>query len=133
MAGEESPVLAVLKVFVRIFAELAVGYFGKVLGLIVPEAQGYFGFFVGRIALPCLMFNSMATIDFFSVQWSIIGACVLTKVVVSFIICIVGAFALPRSSMHPGGRLMFLGLLAILSVRPATLSCGHWQQTCGRE
>ena len=74
------------------FLLIGLGYFCRRFNLFSSESGAGIGAFVGKVALPALLFSAMATVDFSSVDFRLIGAITAGKTLVFILALLFGAF-----------------------------------------
>jgi len=83
-AEEQSPTVSLFNTLVATMASVFIGFVCVRMQVIVPsrgDTKG-FGFFVGQISYPVLIFKTVSTAQFGNVDMGTLGACTLGKVVV---------------------------------------------------
>ena len=108
---------------VYILGQMCLGYFGKRSGFLPDAAEAHFGAFVGRVALPCLLFNALAKLNFVSANWTVIGVMILVKTILAFLGLALGRLSAPKGS-SAGARLQFMGLCALFLVNDDATGTG---------
>ena len=104
--------------FGQVFAVVIIGYVCGRLKILRPEDGKSLSWFAGTIALPALLFQSMANIDFMAINWAFMGGIVLSKCLV-FVLVATVTFLVKRP-WHPG----YAGLYAIFSEDASDLALG---------
>ena len=102
----------------QVFVVIGLGYvFGR-LKIIRPEESKSLGAFVGKLALPSLLFLSMANINLSDIDWYFLGGVLLAKFGV-FVLVAIFTFILKRP-FNPG----YAGLYAIVATTSNDLALG---------
>ena len=80
---------------------VAIGYACKRSGIFSPSEVSGLSAFVGRLSLPALLFLSMATIEFSSVDYPLVATIYLTKLIIFVVVVVACRFAPPEERVEP--------------------------------
>ncbi|KAL1518579.1 hypothetical protein AB1Y20_002867 [Prymnesium parvum] len=105
-----------------IMAVQALGYGMKAARLTPEGFEIGLGFYLGRVAIPALLFRSMATLDLGAVDLTLIGAVVLGKLLVTTLAISLGRLAAPAG--EAGGAFSLCGVMAMASTMSDDVGLG---------
>jgi predicted permease len=102
----------------QVFVIIGLGYLCGRFKILRPEDSKSLSWFAGTIALPALLFESMANINFSAINWAFMGGIVISKCLVFLLVATV-TFLVKRP-WHPG----YAGLYAVFSTDANDLALG---------
>ena len=100
------------------FVIILIGYLFGRFKIISPSDSHSIGSFVGKLALPALLFKNLAVIDLKSVSWCLIAGILIAKAVIFFAVAICTFFATRPFNLGKAG------IFAICSVHSNDLAIG---------
>ena len=121
-AEEEATLEALAYTLIRITSLLLLGYVSA-RHLLPPGAQSGISAFVGTLALPALLFSSIAILQWDAVDWTIVAAVMLAKALTLACCVGVGVLITPRPA-HAGAEILNGAVLALLAVSSDDLGLG---------
>ena len=78
-SGGDEPLERLLQTLTNVIALQVLGYAFKKSGIMPADRAAGLGFFVANIALPSLLFRSLATLDVSIVNPAVVGAALISK------------------------------------------------------
>jgi len=121
-AEEEATLEALAYTLIRITSLLLLGYVSA-RHLLPPGAQSGISAFVGTLALPALLFSSIAILQWDAVDWTIVAAVMLAKALTLACCVGVGVLITPRPA-NAGAEILNGAVLALLAVSSDDLGLG---------
>lgn len=124
-ASQSSPTLRLFNALLVTMLAILTGLFSVRLRLIRPEDGDLkgMGFFIGSIAFPLLIFNTVATANIGAIDLGVIGACSLGKICVGIMTWLLAFVAyLPKRSK--GQRILTAAVFAFFSVASDDFAIG---------
>lgn len=115
--GDKSATNDLVVVLIKIFSAIILGFTCRQCGFIVPGNGDTRAvkFFVGNVAFPLLIFNTIATAKLGSIDFGVILACSLAKLVVYWSIW-VASFCAYRPSRDRGQRFLTATVFAFFAI-----------------
>lgn len=107
-----SPLERLLQTLLLVISLQVLGYTFKRTGTMAADRAPGLGFFVANIALPSLLFRSLATLDVSILNFALVGAILFSKVIVFGLAAGLG-WALTKKEEAPGSGLLSGGLFAL--------------------
>ena len=99
------------------------GYVVKRMRLAPAGFEGGVGFYVGMIALPALLFRSVATLDLSTIEPVLVGSVLLAKMVVVAVAVGIGRLY-TKASEPPGSAIALCGLMALATTSSDDIGLG---------
>ena len=99
------------------------GYVTKRMRFAPAGFEGGLGFYLGMIALPALLFRSVATLDLSTADPALIGSIFLAKVIVVAIAVTIGRLY-TKASEPPGSAVTLCGLMALAATMSDDIGLG---------
>jgi hypothetical protein len=90
--GGDGQVTALLSALTQASSVIVLGYVCALSGFVSPDAARGIGQLVGKIALPCLLFRAVATIDLATVNLLVVLVVILSKYLCLTVAALVGYF-----------------------------------------
>jgi predicted permease len=123
-SSSSSSLTSLFFVLLNIIILQAVGHRLKSLGTLTAEMQGGLGLFVGQLALPALLFHSMATLDVWAIDPAVLAAVLISKLCMVTIAVWLGFAAQQFITPLPGAAYLRGGILSLLATNGDELGLG---------